>query len=100
MGLLLLVATQLDTCERPVPDVLRGYAEAQMDVPVPVHVSYPRQLGGTPELVGQNGQFFGDHMLRNAAAPKGAHPVVVLVHGSGETHRAPAGSRCIWRGWA
>ncbi len=88
VGVLLLVATQLDTYERPVPDIVPGYAEAQIDVPhrdvpLPLHIWYPPQPGGMPELVGQNGLFFGEHVLRDAALAPGAHPVVALIHGSG-----------------
>lgn len=82
-------AFALQTSERPVPNSLVGYHEAQIDVAhrdvsLPVHIWYP--LGaedGTVELIGQNALFYGFHARRDATPLAEPAPVVVLSHGSG-----------------
>ncbi len=78
----------LQTKERPVPDILVGYHQTEIEVahrdgPLPVHVWYPARSDGTVELIGQNALFYGFHARRDATALVEAAPVIVLSHGSG-----------------
>ncbi|MGX9356493.1 alpha/beta hydrolase family protein [Roseobacteraceae bacterium S113] len=85
----LLAAVSLtDTYERPVPPVLAGYHQtslpvAHRDEDLPIHIWYPAEQGGSPELIAQNALFFGEHVLRDAAPAAHAHRLVVMSHGSG-----------------
>lgn len=91
VGLALLVfggAWLAGTHERPVAARLAGYHAdtlrvSHRDVPLPLHIWYPAIQGGTPELLGQNALFYGEHVLRDAMPAPGTAPVVVLSHGSG-----------------
>ena len=88
VAVLLITALLIDTTERPSPAELPGYATMELsvahrDVPLTLHVWYPAQQEGAPELIGQNGLFYGHHVLRQAPGLPGLHPVVVMSHGSG-----------------
>jgi len=78
----------LGTTQRPVPDQTPGYHTALVPMehrakPVLVHFWYPAKNQIKPELVGQNGLFFGHYVQPDAKPIEGSLPVVLLSHGSG-----------------
>jgi predicted dienelactone hydrolase len=85
---LFVTATFLDTTERPPTFESPGYLVTEMVVPgrmlpVRLHVWYPTDSQGDPQLIGQNGLFYGSHVRPDAPPVAGALPVVVISHGSG-----------------
>lgn len=93
---LLLAASFLDTEERPVPETVVGYTETTLEVAhrstdIRVVIWYPTKETGTPELIAQNGLFYGFHALRDAVPVPQTLPIVVLSHGSG--------GRAVQMGW-
>ncbi len=81
-------ASLLGTTKRSVPDHTPGYHTALVPMPhrskpVLVHFWYPAENQSAPELIGQNGLFFGHYVQLNAKPKAGVLPVVLLSHGSG-----------------
>lgn len=78
----------LDTSPPPRPATIPGYTVLNMQsplraVPVDLHIWYPTDATTEPELIGQNGLFYGAWARRDAPARPGLTPVVLLSHGSG-----------------
>lgn len=76
-----------DTRVGPVPDAAPGYRVVPMAAVhrpegLDLHLWYPATEGAV-ELVGQNAVFYGFHARRDAPPEAGAHPLVLLSHGSG-----------------
>jgi predicted dienelactone hydrolase len=76
-----------DTRVGPVPDAAPGYrvvpmAAAHRPGGLALHLWYPA-TDGAVDLIGQNAVFYGFHGRRDAPPADGAHPLVLLSHGSG-----------------
>lgn len=56
---------------------------AHRDAPLTAHIWYPAKDDGTKISIGQNAVFTGHAVHKNATPKDGAHPIVVLSHGSG-----------------
>ena len=87
-GLVVALALVFSTKARPVPTELVGYHQTEIsvdhrDVSLPVHIWYPTDGSGKPELIGQNALFYGEYAVRDAPQTDGVKPVVVVSHGSG-----------------
>jgi predicted dienelactone hydrolase len=81
-------AWALSTENRAIPEVQVGFRTLPFDVahrdkPLDLHIWYPTDANGPVELVAQNALFYGFHAQRDVPARAGAHPLVVLSHGSG-----------------
>lgn len=53
------------------------------DTAIQMHIWYPAQSGGVPEMLGRNAVFKGSPVTRDASPRQGTYPLVVLSHGSG-----------------
>jgi predicted dienelactone hydrolase len=78
----------MQTKQRPVPAQTPGYqvisvAAPHRTAPLEVHVWYPTDATDAPALIAQNGLFYGFYAKTGAAPSAGAHPLVLLSHGSG-----------------
>jgi predicted dienelactone hydrolase len=81
-------AWALSTETRSHGDSTVGFTQFEMPVDhrvqdLPVHIWYPAQASGMPELIGQNALMYGFHAQRDAAPRDGALPLIVFSHGSG-----------------
>lgn len=81
-------AWSLSTQTRPAPDTQVGFTRlpfqvAHRDKALDLHIWYPSRATGTPDLIGQNALMYGFYAHSGAAPRAGAHPLVVLSHGSG-----------------
>ena len=88
LGSLFGLAKFLEAKPRPIPEKIIGYTQIDVPVahrakPMSVHIWYPTDSSGQPELFGQNGLFYGFYAHRDAPGLKTKLPLVVVSHGSG-----------------
>ena len=65
-----------------------GYKTSILEVkhrqqPLPIHIWYPANDGGVKSMLGKNAVFKGVEVQRGAPPKMGAHPLILLSHGSG-----------------
>ncbi|MEM6408946.1 MAG: CocE/NonD family hydrolase [Pseudomonadota bacterium] len=89
---LFMAASQLDTVERPAPELNPGYLVTEVEVAhreadearLQTFLWYPvADAGAEPSLHAQNALFYGFHAIENTTPADGPLPVVLLSHGSG-----------------